>query len=81
MYITLKIMLCQENIEIFLAGHSSYRYNEVFNEVHKISLQDEIIIIKTLNYEFTYIVKDVYKVEGFIGKDEDDIYFIPQKVC
>ena len=74
-------MLCQENIEIFLAGHSSYRYNEVFNEVHKISLQDEIIIIKTLNYEFTYIVKDVYQVEGFIGKDEDEIYFIPQKVC
>ena len=35
-----------------LAGHSSYRYNEVFNELHKISLDDEIII-KTLNNEFT----------------------------
>ena len=27
------------------------------------------------------IIKDVYQVEGFIGKDEDEIYFIPQKVC
>ena len=27
------------------------------------------------------IIKDVYQVEGFIGKDEDEIYFIPRKVC
>ena len=27
------------------------------------------------------IIKDVYQVEGFIGKYEDEIYFIPRKVC
>ena len=27
------------------------------------------------------IIKEVYQVEGLIGKDEDEIYFIPRKVC
>lgn len=54
-----------------LAGHSSYRYNEVFNELHKISLEDEIII-KTLNNEFTYVVKDIFEV------DPEDTYVLDQ---
>ena len=60
---------------MYQALYRKYRPNN-FSDV-----TGQEIIIKTLNYEFTYIVKDVYKVEGFIGKDEDDIYFIPQKVC
>lgn len=27
------------------------------------------------------IIKDVYQVEGFIEKNEEEIYFIPRKVC
>ncbi|WP_296648416.1 class D sortase [Romboutsia sp. 13368] len=54
-----------------LAGHSSYRYNEVFNELHKISLGDEIII-KTLNNEFTYIVNDILEV------NPEDTYVLDQ---
>ena len=54
-----------------LAGHSSYRYNEVFNELHKISLEDEKII-KTLNNEFTYVVKDIFEV------DPEDTYVLDQ---
>ncbi len=54
-----------------LAGHSSYRYNEVFNEAHKISLGDEIII-KTLNNEFTYIVNDILEV------NPEDTYVLDQ---
>lgn len=54
-----------------LAGHSSYRYNEVFNELHKISLEDEIII-KTLNNEFTYVVKDILEV------NPEDTYVLDQ---
>lgn len=54
-----------------LAGHSSYRYNEVFNELHKISLEDEIII-KTLNNEFIYVVKDIFEV------DPEDTYVLDQ---
>ncbi len=54
-----------------LAGHSSYRYNEVFNELHKISLDDEIII-KTLNNEFIYVVKDIFQV------NPEDTYVLDQ---
>ena len=54
-----------------LAGHSSYRYNEVFNELHKISLDDEIII-KTLNNKFTYVVKDIFEV------NPEDTYVLDQ---
>lgn len=54
-----------------LAGHSSYRYNEVFNELHKISLDDEIII-KTLNNKFTYVVKDIFQV------NPEDTYVLDQ---
>lgn len=51
-----------ENGNFSLAGHSSYIYNEVFNDLHKINLDDEIII-KTLNNEYTYIVKDIIEVK------------------
>ena len=56
-----------------LAGHSSYRYNEVFNEAHNIKLEDEIII-KTLNNEFTYIVKEIFEVnpEDTFVLDQDN---------
>lgn len=51
-----------ENGNFSLAGHSSYIYNEVFNDLHKINLDDEIII-KTLNNEYTYIVKEIIEVK------------------
>lgn len=47
-----------------LAGHSStYYYNQVFNELHKVKIGDEIII-KTINYEFTYTITETIVVES-----------------
>ena len=47
-----------------LAGHSStYYYNQVFNELHKVKSGDEIII-KTINDEFTYTITETIVVES-----------------
>ena len=47
-----------------LAGHSStYYYNQVFNELHKVKTGDEIII-KTINDEFTYTITETIVVES-----------------
>ena len=47
-----------------LAGHSStYYYNQVFNELHKVEIGDEIII-KTINDEFTYTITETIVVES-----------------
>ena len=47
-----------------LAGHSStYYYNQVFNELHKVKIGDEIII-KTTNDEFTYTITETIVVES-----------------
>ena len=47
-----------------LAGHSStYYYNQVFNELHKVKIGDEIII-KTINDEFTYTITETIFVES-----------------
>ena len=47
-----------------LAGHSStYYYNQVFNELHKVKIGDEIII-KTINDEFTYTITETIVVES-----------------
>ena len=52
-----------------LAGHSStYYYNQVFNELHKVKIGDEIII-KTINDEFTYTITETIVVES----DEIDV--------
>ena len=72
-----------ENGNFSLAGHSSYRYNEVFNELHKIKLNDEIII-KTLNNEFTYIVKDIYEVnpeDTFVLEQDNEIKELTIVTC
>ena len=66
-----------------LAGHSSYRYNEVFNELHKIKLDDEIII-KTLNNKFTYIVKDIFEVnpeDTFVLDQDNEIKELTIVTC
>lgn len=66
-----------------LAGHSSYRYNEVFNELHKISLGDEIII-KTLNNQFTYTVKDIFEVnpeDTFVLEQDNEIKELTIVTC
>ena len=47
-----------------LAGHSStYYYNQVYNELHKVKIGDEIII-KTINDEFTYTITETIVVES-----------------
>ena len=52
-----------------LAGHSStYYYNQVFNEVHKVKVGDEIKIT-TVNDEFTYTITETRVVES----DEIDV--------
>ena len=66
-----------------LAGHSSYRYNEVFNEAHNIKLDDKIII-KTLNNEFTYIVKDIFEVnpeDTFVLDQDNEIKELTIVTC
>ena len=45
-----------------LAGHSSYRYNEVFNNLHKANIGDKINI-KTINEEFTYVITEIFETE------------------
>ena len=47
-----------------LAGHSStYYYNQVFNELHKVKIGDEIVI-KTINDEFTYTITETIVVQS-----------------
>lgn len=45
-----------------LAGHSSYIYNQVFNNLHKVNMGDKIVI-KTINDEFTYIITETMEVQ------------------
>ena len=53
-----------EDCNFALAGHSStYYYNQVFNELHKVKIGDEIII-KTINDEFTYTITETIVVES-----------------
>lgn len=51
-----------ENGNFAVAGHSSFRYNEVFNELHKANVGDKINI-KTLNEEFTYVITEVFETD------------------
>lgn len=44
-----------------LAGHSSYIYNEVFNDLHKVKVNDKIII-KTVSSEFEYTITEILEV-------------------
>lgn len=47
-----------------LAGHSStYYQNQVFNELHKVEVGDEIKI-KTISDEFTYTITETFVVES-----------------
>ena len=53
-----------EDGNLALAGHSStYYYNQVFNELHKVKIGDKIII-KTINDEFTYTITETIVVES-----------------
>ena len=49
-----------QNGNFALAGHSSYRYNQVFNEIQKVNIGD-IIKIKTINEEFTYKITEKFE--------------------
>lgn len=51
-----------ENGNFAVAGHSSYRYNQVFNELHKVNIGDEIYI-NTMNEEFTYTITEIFETE------------------
>lgn len=47
-----------ENGNFSLAGHSSYVYNQVFDNLHKVVLNDEIKI-KTINNEYIYKITEI----------------------
>ena len=46
-----------------IAGHSSYWYNQIFNELHKAKLDDEIEI-KTSKGNFTYKINEIFDTEA-----------------
>lgn len=60
-----------------IAGHSNTIYNNVFNNIDKLNIGDEIVVI-ALNGEFKYKVRESFVVEpenttvlnSFIGKKE-----------
>ena len=57
--------------------------NEMFNELHKINLDDEIII-NTLNNEFTYVVKDIFEVnpeDTFVLDQDNEIKELTIVTC
>lgn len=51
-----------ENGNFCIAGHSSTIYNNIFNDLHKIKINDEIVIT-TSNGEFTYIVNEKFETD------------------
>lgn len=63
-----------ENGNFCIAGHSSTVYNNIFNNLHKIKMYDEIIIT-TSNGEFTYVVNEIFKTEptntNVLSQDND----------
>ena len=71
----------EHNITIVMVLHD---INQAIKYSHNIVIMKNGAIVnegspsKIINEN---IIKDVYQGEGFIGKDEDEIYFIPRKVC
>ena len=71
----------EHNITIVMVLHD---INQAIKYSHNIVIMKNGAIVnegspsKIINEN---IIKDVYQIEGFIGKDEDEIYFIPRKVC
>ena len=87
-------MSLAQNTEVLLLDEPTtyldiYHQIEILEVVKKLNEEHNITIVMVLhdiNQAIKYshnivIIKDVYQVEGFIGKDEDEIYFIPRKVC
>ncbi len=63
-----------ENGNFCIAGHSSTVYNNIFNDLDKIKINDEIKIT-SLKGEFTYIVSDIFETEptnmSVLNQDND----------
>lgn len=63
-----------ENGNFCIAGHSSTIYNNVFNNLKNIKLNDEIKIT-TSDGEFTYLVSEIFETEptnvGVLNQDND----------
>ena len=63
-----------ENGNFCIAGHSSTVYNNVFNDLKNIKLNDEIKIT-TSDGEFTYLVSEIFETEptnvGVLNQDND----------
>ena len=63
-----------ENGNFCIAGHSSTVYNNIFNDLYKIKMDDEIIIT-TSNGEFTYVVNEIFETEptnmNVLNQDND----------
>ena len=63
-----------ENGNFCIAGHSSTVYNNVFNNLKNINLNDEIKIT-TSEGEFTYLVSEIFETEptnvGVLNQNND----------
>lgn len=61
-----------ENGNFSIAGHSSYFYNQVFNELHKVKINDKIEI-KTTKGIFKYNITNIFdtKAENTSVLDQD----------
>ena len=63
-----------ENGNFCIAGHSSTIYNNVFNNLKNINLNDEIKI-RTSDGEFTYLVSEIFETEptnvGVLNQNND----------
>lgn len=71
----------EHKITIIMVLHD---INQAIKYSDNIVIMKDGQIIKEGNPKTTIdenIIKDVYQVEGFIGKNEEEIYFIPKKVC
>ena len=52
-----------ENGNFSVAGHSSYLYNQVFNELHKVKINDKIEIENTKGI-FKYNITEIFDTEA-----------------
>lgn len=52
-----------ENGNFCIAGHSSYLYNQVFNELHKVKINDKIEIENTKGI-FKYNITEIFDTEA-----------------
>lgn len=72
----------KENSKIILAAHSGSGYNAYFNDIDKLTKNDEISLIYN-NTKYTYIIKDIWEEEknGYIHIREIKENYILLTTC